>query len=115
VWVLRWTGSVLELIFVDVKNKDSLSLLQKVTGSASANTLSCTAYEDQHVPWLTLLTHAHPSSPFLPSPPLTLLTRFVRLNRFASHFPFVFFSTSAMEFFSQAPDGSSQRASWRMT
>ena len=41
------SGSVLELIFVDVKNKDSVSLLQKVTGETSTDTLSCTAYEDR--------------------------------------------------------------------
>jgi hypothetical protein len=35
------SGSVLELIFVDVKNKDLMSLLQKVMGEASADTLSC--------------------------------------------------------------------------
>jgi hypothetical protein len=40
------SGSVLELTFVDVKNEGSVSLLQKVTGEASTDNLSCAAYKD---------------------------------------------------------------------
>jgi hypothetical protein len=41
------SGSVLEVIFVDVKSEDSVPLLQKVTGEASTDTMSCAAYEDR--------------------------------------------------------------------